>query len=210
MNYDSIIVKRRRIISPANAFFSQETAAEEDPGNLLTNNKAFDHADWSKTGVTISANSTTDPDGGSLADTINEDTANSAHSVTQSVTKAASAISYDLLVRVKAIRPRVILQLDDGVDDGRYVTYDLSVPQVGHGPTGFGSAGWSGGTAEVPTSLGNSWYLCKLLGVTTSTETVVRALIAVDGNTGTNTTLSSFTGLDQASLYLHRAYLKVT
>jgi hypothetical protein len=207
VNYDNIIVKRRRIISPSNAFFSQEPVV--DDGNLLTQPKAFDHADWTKGGSTIDDNSTTDPDGGSLADSIFEDGTNAQHFVSQSITKAASSISYDFSVYAQAFnRTRVTLVLHDGAGNGRLVTFDLAGEQIGAAPAGFGS-GFSGGSASITEPV-SGWYLCEFDGVSTNSATTLVAAINVDGDTGTNAGAISFQGLSQGSLNLYNAVLTVT
>jgi hypothetical protein len=56
------------------------------PYNLLTYSEIFSNAAWTKSGSTISANTTTAPNGTLTADTLIENTANTTHQIFQSIT----------------------------------------------------------------------------------------------------------------------------
>jgi hypothetical protein len=56
------------------------------PYNLLTYSEMFSNAAWTKSGSTISANTTTAPNGTLTADTLIENTANTTHQIFQSIT----------------------------------------------------------------------------------------------------------------------------
>lgn len=56
--------------------------------NLFTKSEQFDHANWSKTAVTISPNTTIAPNGATTADTLT--ITNAAHNIRQDVTVLAS------------------------------------------------------------------------------------------------------------------------
>lgn len=56
--------------------------------NLLTRSAEFDHADWTKTATTISANASADPKGGALADQVTSSSGFAAANVARSVTVA--------------------------------------------------------------------------------------------------------------------------
>src|SRR3990167_4931904 len=49
--------------------------------NLLTRSEEFDHADWVKTGLTVSANAIAAPDGNLTADQLVEDTSTGEHKI---------------------------------------------------------------------------------------------------------------------------------
>jgi hypothetical protein len=59
--------------------------------NLLTYSDQIDHANWTKTRVTVSANANTGADGTATADRIIEDTSNNTHFFAQSYTRASTA-----------------------------------------------------------------------------------------------------------------------
>jgi hypothetical protein len=174
--------------------------------NLLTQPSAFDHADWTKLALaTVSAN--TDGTG----DTIIEDGTQAFHGVLQSVTKAAESVTYNLSVRVKEpgdSRQRIVLQLDDGVDDGRKCIIDVrNGTELGVAPSGFGTT-FSGGTANI-TAEANGWFLCEFDGVTTGSETTVRVVFGLDAATGTDAEATNYTGTGTSGLILDEAILVV-
>jgi hypothetical protein len=173
--------------------------------NLLTQPSAFEHADWTKLNATIGVNA-----GGGTADELIEDGTNGYHAVIQSVTKAASAISYDFSVKCKLSadpRSRIAFQIDDGVDDGLQVAIDVANGlAAGSAVTEFGSS-FTPGTSAI-TSLGSGWYLCQLNGFTTGTETTVRVVIALDAGGTTDAFAASYAG-STASMYIDEASLTV-
>ncbi|MFM7008689.1 MAG: hypothetical protein ACKO0Z_05065, partial [Betaproteobacteria bacterium] len=59
--------------------------------NLLTYSEQFDNAAWAKQNVTVSANSTTAPDGTNTADTLTDNNTNSWHEVDQTITLPIAA-----------------------------------------------------------------------------------------------------------------------
>jgi hypothetical protein len=172
--------------------------------NLLTQSSAFDHADWTKLNVTISANA----DG--TGDALIETTADDFHGVTQNVTKAASSLTYDLSVRAKlnspATRNRITLQLDDNAGNGRSCCVDIAGgEELGVAPSSYG-AGFSGGTVTV-TPEADSWYLCEFNGVTTNTATTVRVIFALEIGSGTDISDTSYAGDDTKGMILDAAIL---
>jgi hypothetical protein len=178
--------------------------------NLLTQPSAFDHADWTKTNSSISANSTTDPDSTSLADTLVEDSALAAHYVEQDVAKDGSAIAYTLSVYAKVpvsnFRERLQLQLHDGAGNGRKCILDVQNGAVlGVAASGFGT-GYSGGTPDIR-PVGSGWYLCEFAGVTTNSATTVWATFVLDGATGTSADAATYQGDGASGIYLYNAIL---
>jgi hypothetical protein len=179
--------------------------------NLLTQPKAFDHADWTKIQCSITADAATDPDSTTLADTITEasDT-NQFHGFVQNVTKAASAIAYTLKIYAKIhptdSRNRLAIQLDDNAGNGRKAIVDVANgEELGVAVAGYG-AGFSGGTVTVGAP-SNGWVLCTLAGVTTNSATTVRAIFGLDALTGTDADGTTYSGNGTSSMYLYNAVL---
>jgi hypothetical protein len=179
--------------------------AEPEAVNLLTQPSAFDHADWTKNNCTVPT-----PNADGTGDAIVEasDT-NQFHEVTQSVTKAASAITYDLSVRAKLSgdpRPRILLQLDDAAANGRFASFDVTNGLAdGTAVSGFGST-FTGGTKSIQ-SMGSGWYKCTLAGVTTGTETTVRAVFVLDAASGTDANVTQYSGNGTSGMILDQAIL---
>lgn len=69
--------------------------------NLVLYSEQFDNASWFKLNGTISANSTTAPDGNNNADKLIENTLNASHSILQNLTLNTST-SYNISVYLKA------------------------------------------------------------------------------------------------------------
>jgi hypothetical protein len=176
-----------------------------DVVNLLTQPKAFDHADWTKYDSSIDDDSATDPDSTTLADSLIENTADAQHGILQAVAKDASSKTYNLSVYVKqpAVNERAgfVIGLDDGTDDGRFAFIDIDGESAG--ATGNYGSTFSGGTAVINTPAVNGWYLCEFNGVVTGTETTIRALFSLALTGGDN----SYPGDGASHLYFYNAVL---
>ena len=123
--------------------------------NLLTYSQELDNAAWTAVKGTVTANATTDPDGGSTAELFTEDSTGGEHLIFYDDILATSAADYVIAIWAKTngrdlqIRPR-------GRGTGQaWANYDLSAGTVGN----------SGGSALVSATMsdeGSGWYLCKL------------------------------------------------
>jgi hypothetical protein len=120
------------------------------PWNLISQSEAFDTASWSKSNITITANSITAPNGTTTADSMFEQAVNGLHNIRQSIT-VISGSTYTLSAYVKA--------------NGR----DWCIMVAGAGGNGYyfniasGSVGsQTGGTGTVSNpqiqSVGDGWY----------------------------------------------------
>jgi hypothetical protein len=69
------------------------------PYNLLTYSEQFDNAAWTKANISISANTTTAPNGTLTADSIIENSALSTHVILQSATLNATTYTYSIYVK---------------------------------------------------------------------------------------------------------------
>lgn len=99
------------------------------PYNLLQQSEMFSQAIWTKSATTLTANTTTAPDGTLTADTLIENTANSSHQVFQSVTSVNGATAYTATIYVKQNTNRnVALRVQDGAftHGQAIVTYNLN------------------------------------------------------------------------------------
>ena len=99
------------------------------PYNLAQWSEQFDNVVWTKSATTLTANTTTAPDGTLTADTLIENTANSSHQVFQSVTSVNGATAYTATIYVKQNTNRnVALRVQDGAFTygQAIVTYNLN------------------------------------------------------------------------------------
>lgn len=144
---------------------------EEQRTNLLLRSEEFDGPSWTPTNLTVTANSTTSPDGTVDADTLNEGTVTGVHSVAQ-VFSATTGTSYALSVYLKN-------------GDARYA--QLFFGSAGHGSTAFanfdlqsGTVGTVGATATASIqSAGGGWYRCTIVAAATATTASASAQIGV-------------------------------
>jgi hypothetical protein len=141
--------------------------------NLLVRSQEFDDANWPKTNATVTANATTAPDGTTTADNLVEAVdVGSTHYVEQTVSKAASSITYAVSCFVKRASGTRNLEIrTDALSIANSVlcAFDLGAVTA----TVTASAGTFTGVSASITALANGWFRCVAI-VTTGTETSVR------------------------------------
>jgi hypothetical protein len=151
--------------------------------NLFTYSEQFSDASWIKSQTTITANSTTAPDGTTTADSIIENNLSGLHYISKS---AGTAGTYAFSLYVKAdTRNWVYITLYDGlVDRGAY--FNVSSGTIGNVDTGA--------TASIQ-SVGNGWYRCIVTATSTFAFTGSLQLATANGT-------RSYTGNGTSGLYL--------
>ena len=129
-------------------YYGTQTAKAEE--NLLLQSQTFDNAYWTKTNITVTANSTTAPDGTTTAESILETATTGSHQVFRS----AVITSSNTHVRSVFAKPngRNWLAIYGGA--GRSF-FDLQ-----NGVTGTVEAGYTASMIDA----GNGWYRCILIG----------------------------------------------
>ena len=116
--------------------------------NLALQSESFDNVSWIKSNSSVTANTTTSPDGNTTADSLIENTSSGLHFVYQSVGIAGT---YTLSFYVKAnTRNWVYITMFDGIAD-RGAFFNVSTGVVGNIDSGV--------TASIQ-SVGNGWYRC--------------------------------------------------
>lgn len=138
---------------------------EEQRTNLLTYSEQFDNAAWTnKNYVTITADTTTSPDGTVDADTMTPDATSAVHRVNRTVTVSAST-AYTSSVFIKP-NGYTKVALFENATTGAYAAFDCS---------GSGSvlATGSGGAGTI-TAVGNGWYRVTLTATTAVAQTSYR------------------------------------
>lgn len=172
-------------------------ALADAPNNMLTQASAFDTADWTKTGATVTANAVSAPDGTAIADALVE-TGAATHTVSQTLTVSSSAADFALVVDVRpSARNFVELVIRENSGSTSIAQFfNLGTKAVG---TNGGTGGnWSNRRSFV-TDLGNSWVRCVLIGRKTNAATGITVSIMAGSADGTD----SYVG---ASTALHLAY----
>ena len=154
---------------------SEGLLVEAQRTNLLLRSEEFENAVWTATNLTVTANSTTAPDGNTTADTLAATVAGGK--VAQAVTiTAGRGIALGVYAKANA-SSWVILSLSDGTN-----TVDCWF-NLAAGTTGTHTIGGSGGGFTLSfaqkwiEAQRNGWYLCAL-EVTSSVSTTIAATIA--------------------------------
>lgn len=141
---------------------------------------------WTQTGLSaLNSNAATDPYGTSTADNLVENSSSSAHSITQTGTKAASAEDWCVWGWFKRGSGTRDVELSIGVDASNlsYVIFDLGAGTAG---TVTNSGTNTNGRAYVA-SLGNGWYYCALVAKLTTTATTRAGILMVSAGNDTYT-----------------------
>lgn len=121
--------------------------------NLLTFTQEFDNAVWNKGGVvTVTANSTTAPDGTLTADTVTAISGASIHRVVSSAATIAVGTSCVHSVYVKAGTHNLV-QIHDGASAIYFANFNLST----------GAVGTSANCTASITAVGDGWYRCAII-----------------------------------------------
>ena len=181
--------------------------------NLLTKTEDFSDAAWTKGNATVTANTTTAPDGTTTADTIVEDTATSTHSIDQGASVSAST-SYTVTVFAKpALGSRnIYIQINTagGTTGAGSVWFDLASGVASAITT---LAGTFVGVSASATASVSGWYKCEIT-FTTNTGNTYAAIYTGpynagrsylgDGSSGIYIWGASLVPADQASLRYQR------
>ncbi len=173
---------------------------------LLQSNFA---ATWTATASTLTANVTPSPDGSSNAASLVEDSsATTTHLATQSVTKAASALTYACSGYAKqGTRTRVDVEMQDGSGNGAIAVFDLAGGQVGVAAAGEGTPFTNLQTFIFPSY--NGFYRVGIVSLT-NTATTIQCNFYLDSGSGTAAISNSYTGNGASGAYLFGAQLELS
>ena len=120
------------------------------PNNLLTNSETFEATAWVKTNATVTANSTTAPDGTTTADTMIASAGSSVKHLSQNVSSISSSVPHVFSFYVKAGTHNFIQLVNTG-GPAAYANFDVL----------NGTAGTTGSSTTASIiSIGNGWYRC--------------------------------------------------
>lgn len=169
--------------------------------NLLTYSEEFSNAYWIKSNSTITANSTTAPNGSTTADTITETATTAGHGFSSGLFSFVSGVAYTISVHAKnAPNGRGFIQLA-GFGIGAagatvYANFDLVNEAV---------TAQVGGTGAIQ-SVGDNWYFCSFTFTcgTSASERYNAYLIT----SGAAAAFQSYAGDITKSLYIWGADLR--
>jgi hypothetical protein len=147
---------------------------EESRTNLLTYSEQFDNAAWTKTNLTITANTIVSPDGALTGDKLIVDSGVAFGSgfTRQNITKAASATTYTSTVYAKAGEfNRVRFLCRDAASSANSASVTISLVD-GSVVVAVAATGTFTSASSSATSVGNGWYRIALT-FTSGTETAI-------------------------------------
>jgi len=179
--------------TPAVYYDGVTTALAEQ--NLFNYSQDFDNANWVKYKTTITANSTTAPDGTTTADSLVENNENFQHlvyrNVLQNVVPSSSIATMSIYAKANS-RSWINLNLYDG--SNRITWFDLTNGVVGTNA--------SGNTAVI-TSVGNGWYRCSI------TRTIANAaVLSPEFGISPSDNTYIYTGNGTSNIYIWGAQLE--
>jgi hypothetical protein len=174
---------------------------EKQSTNLLTYSEQFDNAAWTKFAASISANSTTSPDGTQNADTLIGDGSNSDHGLLSSgVASVVSGTSYSTSIFAKANTNNFLQIVGSGAPypGTTYANFNLANGTIGNYGVNV--------TPKIE-DFGNGWYRCTMTAAatnSTSTNTYIIGLItSATSSRGESNTLAT-------SVYIWGAQLEAS
>jgi hypothetical protein len=120
----------------------------------LTYSSSFDNAAWTKSNASVTANTTTSPDGTQNADSLIENGANDHHLIYQGDNPVAGSYSASVFIK-KNTRQYAFLQIATDTVVNRYtIVVDLNNGTM----TASSTSGAPSGTSYKIDSIGNGWY----------------------------------------------------
>ena len=165
--------------------FAPNGVLQYAPHNLLLQSQTFDNASWAAINTTVTANSTTAPDGTSTADTLTGNGVSGAHVIQNGLGISFLAATYTLSVFAKADTNNFIqLRFFSGLG-GAFANFNLATGAVG--------TSGAGATASIQ-NVGSGWYRCIMTATTTASASggfnfwLVTSDSAVSGETNSLST----------------------
>jgi hypothetical protein len=159
-------------------YVSFSRCALVDGQNRLLRSDEFDHASWTKTRSTVSANFLASPDGTTTADAIIEDsTAADTHFVNQDITISSGIADYAFSVALRAgTRTWAAISLVEATGSTAVTVFvNLTTGALGTGSTG---GNWADRRAFIQ-PLGDSWHQVSLVARKTNAATTLRARVYI-------------------------------
>lgn len=159
---------------------------EEARTNLILQSENFGSASWTPLRLTVSTPSITAPDGTSPTDQLLDTAVAGTHVVIQTISKAASSLTYTTSVFLKAnVRTLGELRLSDQSGNGVRNTFNLSNGTIGS-PSTFGT-GFTAGQSSI-TPVGSDWYRVTMTATTNTATTLGMEIYIADASGNTSYT----------------------
>jgi len=166
--------------------------------NLQVYSQDFDNAAWSKSNVTVAANSTTAPDGTTTAETLTTNTATGGHLIYDSLgTLDATAYAYSVYLKANASNFGFIGQYDGSNYNG--IVVDLSSGSI---TNTSGSV-----TSSSVEDVGSGWYRLKCVKTFSAVTSYILISLSDSGTPSYSSGRPNFTGVDE-SIYVWGAQVE--
>lgn len=183
-------------------FYNGVTTAKAEE-NLLIRSQEFDAFGWTNNRTSISANSTTAPDGTTTADTLTNTTATGAHAIDQSTAASGFLIVSGLTYTISVFAKK-------STNDFFQITTFHASNSLGTGRANFnlatGAAGSVDGGTSTITDVGNGWFRCTYT-VTASASGGVNFYFGII-TSSTAARFESYTGLGTEAIFLWGAQVE--
>ena len=174
---------------------------EQQSTNLILQSQSY-NTSWTLTNATLTSGANIAPDGTQTAFNLVDSTATGLQAISQTVTKAASAIAYTDAQYFKAnTRTYSWMQLSDGAGNGAIVYFNLSTGAISTAVAGVGTAFTALSATINP--VGNGWYRCTLSATSNTATSIVKQF-----GSSTNGTSNSFTGNGYSGIYIWGSQLE--
>lgn len=178
--------------------------------NQLTYSEEFDNVAWTKNNSSVTANSTTAPNGTTTADTLTESSNTGTQQMyeTGGLSYAANTVSTWSIYLKNNTRRYAIVLCANGSTNWFYAVIDLQ--------TGAQTAVGNGATGTLVNfsivDAGSGWYRCELTGSTTGASNLFPKIILSDVATPTITSFGNYsrTGDGTSSIFIWGAQFEST
>ena len=174
--------------------------------NLATYSQQFDNAAWLKENSSITADSTTAPDGTTTADSLVESSATGPHGTYTALLSVTTASTVTVSIYAKQNTKRyIVLGSTDGFANYP-VLFDLQSGVVVGNATGYPA--YSAPTSSTITSVGSSWYRLTVTVTINGAASSARIIAYLTDDSGSVSTGFSYTGNGTSSAYIWGAQLE--
>jgi hypothetical protein len=212
----SIVYSERPLTTDGQLAFtrSNDTATRVGPDgyiekvrtNLALYSEDFTNANWVKTSVTVTANTTSNPNGLTTADTIAESAVANNFRINGSNISITSGITYTASVFLKkgdgATAPNIMQLTFAGLEFGtsQYANFNINTGTIG-----------AIGTGAVATieNYGSGWYRCSIKASATATNaSSIGLIVSFTNNNDALGRLPSYTGVATSNVFAWGAQLE--